>query len=99
MGLENAIKHLEETIGSGELCGACLEEHKELLGYLKELLHYKSNPQTATENPIRYMDDLGRIAIPKTIRKQFAGREDLTGMAFEIYVKDDRIVLKEKFIG
>ena len=40
---------------------------------------------------LRYVDDLGRVVIPKEIRKKFNIWE---GDAVEIYVEKDKIILK-----
>lgn len=43
----------------------------------------------------RRLDDLGRIVIPKEIRRQIYGAKDASGECFEIILmKDDSIVLK-----
>lgn len=41
---------------------------------------------------IRKVDELGRVVIPKELRKKF-GIEEKDGL--EIYVEDDRIILKK----
>lgn len=44
---------------------------------------------------IRRFDDLGRINIPKEIRRQVFGKSDLTGKPMEFfYEKDDTIIMK-----
>lgn len=46
-------------------------------------------------NIIRRFDDLGRINIPKEIRKQVFGESDLTGKMMEFfYEKDGTIIMK-----
>lgn len=41
---------------------------------------------------VRRIDDLGRIVIPKEIRKAFAIKE---GDPMEIYIKDHAIIIKK----
>lgn len=44
---------------------------------------------------IRRIDDLGRIVIPKNVRKEAFGTEDADGKPMEIfYEKDGTIILK-----
>ena len=44
---------------------------------------------------IRRIDDLGRIVIPRAVRKEVFGVEDVTGKPMEIfYEKDGTIILK-----
>ena len=44
---------------------------------------------------IKRIDDLGRIAIPKAVRKAAFGTEDVYGKPMEIfYEKDGTIILK-----
>ena len=43
---------------------------------------------------IRRVDDLGRIVIPKEIRKQIFGRTDATGEPMEIFIDGECIVLR-----
>lgn len=46
-------------------------------------------------NIIRTFDDLGRIAIPKEVRKQALGTVDVEGKMMEFfYEKDGTIILK-----
>ena len=42
---------------------------------------------------IRRIDDLGRIVIPKEIRRQVFGRTDATGEPMEIFIDGENIVL------
>ncbi len=42
---------------------------------------------------VRKVDDLGRVVIPKELRKQFGIVDDLD--SFEIYVDDNAIILKK----
>ena len=44
---------------------------------------------------IRRIDDLGRIAIPKEIRRQIFGTSDACGEPLEFFVDGDNIVLKK----
>ena len=44
---------------------------------------------------IRRFDDLGRIVIPKEIRRQIFGEIDTTGKQMEIFVEDNRIILQK----
>lgn len=45
---------------------------------------------------IRRMDDLGRIYIPKEVRRQLFGKEDMQSEPFEIFTtRDGEIVLKK----
>ncbi len=41
---------------------------------------------------IRRIDDLGRIVIPKEIRRQVFGRTDATGEPMEIFIDGENIV-------
>lgn len=44
---------------------------------------------------IRRMDDFGRIVIPKEVRQNIFGKQDIAGMPFEIYYEaDGTIILK-----
>ena len=46
---------------------------------------------------VRRMDDLGRIVMPKELRKQVFGLEGLdscTGVPFELFIDGDSIVIK-----
>ncbi len=43
---------------------------------------------------IRRIDDLGRIVIPKEIRRQVFGRTDATGEPMEIFIDGENIVLR-----
>ena len=44
---------------------------------------------------IRRMDDLGRIQIPKELRKQVFGlKKDEYGIPFEFFIDEDSIVIK-----
>lgn len=43
---------------------------------------------------IRRVDDLGRIVIPKEIRKQVFGKTDATGEPMEIFIDGENIVLR-----
>lgn len=45
---------------------------------------------------IRRIDDLGRIVIPKEIRRQVFGRTDATGEPMEIFIDGENIVLVAK---
>lgn len=47
-----------------------------------------------TTGIIRRVDDLGRIAIPKEIRKQVFGKIDVTGEPMEIFIDGEKIVLR-----
>lgn len=48
-----------------------------------------------TTETIRRFDDLGRIVIPKEVRKQALGTTDTEGKPMEIfYEKDGTIILK-----
>lgn len=47
-----------------------------------------------TTGIIRRVDDLGRIAIPKEIRKQVFGKTDVTGEPMEIFIDGEKIVLR-----
>jgi transcriptional pleiotropic regulator of transition state genes len=45
---------------------------------------------------IRRFDDLGRIVIPKTLRKEFNhGESDMTDVQMEISIDGDMIVLRK----
>ena len=44
---------------------------------------------------IRRVDDLGRIVIPKEIRKQVFGKTDVTGEPMEIFIDGENIVLQK----
>ena len=44
---------------------------------------------------IRRFDDLGRIAIPKELRKQLFGTKNTEGMPMEIFMNKDDIVLRK----
>lgn len=43
---------------------------------------------------IRRIDDLGRIVIPKEIRKRMFGNADATGEPMEIFIDGENIVLR-----
>ena len=43
---------------------------------------------------IRRVDDLGRIVIPKEIRRQVFGKTDTTGEPMEIFIDGENIVLR-----
>ena len=43
---------------------------------------------------IRRIDDLGRIAIPKEIRREVLGKSDCTDITMEFFVDEDAIVIK-----
>ena len=46
---------------------------------------------------VRRMDDLGRIHIPKELRKQVFGLEgwdSCTGVPFEFFIDEDSVVIK-----
>lgn len=43
---------------------------------------------------IRRIDDLGRIKIPKNIRKLVFGKENAEGMPMEFFVNDKDIILR-----
>lgn len=46
-------------------------------------------------NVIRVFDDLGRVVIPKSVRKEVFGTDDTEGKIVEIfYEKDGTIILK-----
>lgn len=48
-----------------------------------------------TTGIIRYFDDLGRIVIPKEVRKNVFGKNDVSGLPMEIfYDKNGNIILK-----
>ena len=48
-----------------------------------------------TTNIIRRFDDLGRICIPKAIRKEVFGTDDVMNKPMEIFLeKDGTIILK-----
>ena len=42
---------------------------------------------------IRRVDDLGRIVIPKEIRRQVFGKTDASGEPMEIFIDGENIVL------
>ena len=44
---------------------------------------------------IRRFDDLGRIVIPKEIRKQIFGTKNSEGMPMEIFMDKDNIILRK----
>ena len=44
---------------------------------------------------IRRLDDLGRIAIPKELRKQIFGTKNSEGMPMEIFMDKDDIILRK----
>lgn len=44
---------------------------------------------------VRRVDDLGRIHIPKEIRKQIFGKTDVTGEPMEIFIDGNDIVLRK----
>lgn len=44
---------------------------------------------------VRRIDDFGRIAIPKEIRRLFFGTENTEGTPLEIFMDGDSIVLKK----
>ena len=47
MTLDEAIEHLEDSIKNKEFsCESCKEEHKQLLGWLKELRNLKEKSNT-----------------------------------------------------
>lgn len=43
---------------------------------------------------IRRIDDLGRIAIPKEVRRQLFGKSDVVGKPMEIFIEDGSVILK-----
>ena len=43
---------------------------------------------------IRRVDDLGRIVIPKEIRRQVFGKTDASGEPMEIFIDGENIVLR-----
>ncbi len=43
---------------------------------------------------IRRFDDLGRITIPKEVRKQVFGKADVAGEPMEIFIDGENIVLQ-----
>ena len=43
---------------------------------------------------IRRVDDLGRIVIPKEVRRRIFGRTDATGEPMEIFIDGENIVLR-----
>lgn len=43
---------------------------------------------------IRRIDDLGRIVIPKEIRRQVFGKTDASGEPMEIFIDGENIVLQ-----
>lgn len=43
---------------------------------------------------IRYVDHLGRVVIPKELRKQMFGSTNAEGLPVEFFVDDNTIVLK-----
>ena len=43
------------------------------------------------------MDDLGRIVIPKEIRRKIFGKDDTEGKAIEICVEDDDIIVLKPY--
>ena len=48
-----------------------------------------------TTGIIRRFDDLGRIAVPKEVRKQVFGKTDLTSVQMEFYYeKNGTIIMK-----
>ena len=44
--------------------------------------------------PVRRVDDLGRIVIPKEIRRQIFGKTDVAGEPLEISIGEENIVLR-----
>jgi len=46
------------------------------------------------ERFVRRIDDLGRIVIPKAIRRQLYGNTSTDGKPMEIFVEGDRIVIQ-----
>ena len=44
---------------------------------------------------IRRFDDLGRIVIPKELRKQLFGTKNVEGMPMEIFMDKDNIILRK----
>lgn len=44
---------------------------------------------------IRRLDDLGRIVIPKELRKQLFGTKNVEGMPMEIFMDKDNIILRK----
>ena len=44
---------------------------------------------------VRRFDDLGRIVIPKEIRRILFGTKDVEGMPMEIFVDEDNIILRK----
>ena len=44
---------------------------------------------------VRRFDDLGRIVIPKDLRKQLFGTKNSEGMPMEIFVDKDNIILRK----
>ena len=50
MTLDEAIEHLENSIKNKEFsCESCKEEHKQLLGWLKELRNLKKKKKTVQQ--------------------------------------------------
>ena len=44
---------------------------------------------------VRRLDDLGRIYIPKEIRKQLFGTKNVEGIPMEIFMDKDNIILRK----
>lgn len=42
----------------------------------------------------RRIDDLGRICIPKEVRRRIFGKENVSGHVMDFYVEGDNIILK-----
>ena len=43
---------------------------------------------------IRRIDDLGRIIIPRDVRRQLFGKSDVEGKQMEIFIEGDSIIFK-----
>lgn len=55
--------------------------------------HNINMPLTETQQYIKQMDDLGRIHIPKEIRKQIFGKADTAGMPMEFFYNSDGTII------
>lgn len=59
------------------------------------IVHKKGLIDMIKTGSIRRFDDLGRIVIPKEVRKNVFGKSDVCGIQMEIYYdKDGNIILK-----
>ena len=48
-----------------------------------------------TTGIIRRVDDMGRIVIPKELRKTIFGNVDLQGIPFEFFIDNDSVIIKK----